>query len=107
MLENAWGISAYPFVPGHEVSGRVAAAGERVSNVKVGDRVGLGWHAGYCMTCEQCLGGHHNMCATAEQTIVGRHGGFADLVARPISPASMIGNTRSAQSSHNKPISKL
>lgn len=80
MLENAWGISAYPFVPGHEVSGRVAAAGERVSHVKVGDRVGLGWHAGYCMTCEQCLGGHHNMCATAEQTIVGRHGGFADLV---------------------------
>lgn len=80
MLENAWGIAQYPFVPGHEVSGRVAAAGEHVTHVQVGDRVGLGWHAGYCMTCDQCLGGHHNMCSTAEQTIVGRHGGFADLV---------------------------
>jgi uncharacterized zinc-type alcohol dehydrogenase-like protein len=80
MLENAWGIAQYPFVPGHEVSGRVTAAGEHVSHVKVGDRVGLGWHAGYCMTCDQCLGGHHNMCSTAEQTIVGRHGGFADRV---------------------------
>jgi uncharacterized zinc-type alcohol dehydrogenase-like protein len=80
MLENAWGISQYPFVPGHEVSGRVAAVGEQVSHVKVGDRVGLGWHSGYCMTCDECLGGHHNMCSTPEQTIVGRHGGFADLV---------------------------
>lgn len=80
MLENAWGIAQYPFVPGHEVSGRVAAVGDLVSHVQVGDRVGLGWHAGYCMTCDQCMGGHHNMCSTAEQTIVGRHGGFADLV---------------------------
>jgi uncharacterized zinc-type alcohol dehydrogenase-like protein len=80
MLENAWGMSQYPFVPGHEVSGRVVAAGEHVSHIKVGDRVGLGWHAGYCMTCDQCLGGNHNMCSTAEATIVGRHGGFADRV---------------------------
>jgi uncharacterized zinc-type alcohol dehydrogenase-like protein len=80
MLENAWGMSAYPFVPGHEVSGRVSAVGEMVTHVQVGDRVGLGWHSGYCMTCDECLGGHHNMCATAEQTIVGRHGGFADRI---------------------------
>ena len=69
MLENAWGMSQYPFVPGHEVSGRVAAVGEHVSHIKVGDRVGLGWHAGYCMTCDQCLGGNHNMlylCVQAE-----------------------------------------
>ncbi len=80
MLENAWGITQYPFVPGHEVSGKVVKVGDQVSHIGVGDRVGLGWHAGYCMTCDQCLGGHHNMCSTAEQTIVGRHGGFADLV---------------------------
>jgi uncharacterized zinc-type alcohol dehydrogenase-like protein len=80
MLENAWGITQFPFVPGHEVSGKVVVVGDQVSHIGVGDRVGLGWHAGYCMTCDQCLGGHHNMCATAEQTIVGRHGGFADLV---------------------------
>jgi alcohol/geraniol dehydrogenase (NADP+) len=80
MLQNDWGMTQYPFVPGHEVSGRVSAAGEQVTHLKVGDHVGLGWHAGYCMTCDQCLGGHHNMCGSAAATIVGRHGGFADRV---------------------------
>ena len=80
MLENAWGITAFPLVPGHEVIGKVTAAGESVTHLAVGDRVGLGWHAGYCMFCEQCLSGHHNLCASAEATIGGRHGGFADVV---------------------------
>lgn len=80
MLENAWAITQYPFVPGHEVSGTVSSVGEHVAHLKIGDRVGLGWHAGYCMTCSQCLSGHHNMCDKASGTIVGRHGGFADKV---------------------------
>jgi uncharacterized zinc-type alcohol dehydrogenase-like protein len=42
--------------------------------------VGLGWHAGYCMTCKSCLGGDHNLCADAQATIVGHHGGFAEKV---------------------------
>lgn len=80
MLANEWGITQYPFVPGHEVAGKVAAVGELVDHLQVGDRVGLGWHAGYCMTCPQCLNGHHNRCPEASGTIVGRHGGFADRV---------------------------
>ena len=88
MLENAWGITQFPFVPGHEVIGRISEVGEQVSHLKTGDRVGLGWHSGYCMTCEQCLNGHHNLCAEAEATIVGRHGGFGDTVrARAVSVA--------------------
>lgn len=80
MLENAWAMTQYPFVPGHEISGKISDVGEHVMHLKVGDRVGLGWHAGYCMTCPQCLSGHHNMCNNASGTIVGRHGGFADKV---------------------------
>jgi uncharacterized zinc-type alcohol dehydrogenase-like protein len=80
MLNNEWDIAEYPLVPGHEVSGRIAAAGDHVRHLAVGDRVGLGWHAGYCMTCEPCLSGDHNLCAAARQTIVGHHGGFADKV---------------------------
>ena len=80
MMENAWGMTKYPIVPGHEVVGTVSAVGEEVTHVKVGDRVGLGWHAGYCMTCSECLSGDHNLCTKASPTIVGRHGGFADLV---------------------------
>ena len=80
MLNNDWGFSQYPFVPGHEVAGTVAAVGEDVHNLKPGDVVGLGWHAGYCGTCPSCLSGDHNLCAGGQGTIVGRHGGFADKV---------------------------
>lgn len=80
MINNEWGLSQYPIVPGHEVVGIISQVGEDVTNVKVGQRVGLGWHSGYCMTCPTCMGGDHNMCADQEGTIVGRHGGFADKV---------------------------
>ena len=80
MLDNGWGLTGYPIVPGHEVAGTVVAVGHQVKRVKVGDRVGLGWFSGSCMACPQCIAGDHNLCATAEQTIVGRHGGFADRV---------------------------
>jgi uncharacterized zinc-type alcohol dehydrogenase-like protein len=80
MIDNEWGQTAYPLVPGHEVVGTVVAAGDQVKNVRVGDRVGLGWFAGSCLACPQCLAGDHNLCAHAEQTIVRRHGGFADRV---------------------------
>ena len=80
MLDNEWMMTQYPFVGGHEVVGKVAAIGSQVTHLKVGDSVGLGWHSGYCMTCEQCLSGNQNMCDNAVGTIVGRYGGFADIV---------------------------
>ncbi len=80
MVENDWHMSTYPFVPGHEVGGTIAAMGRNVKHLTVGQKVGLGWFAGSCMTCHQCMSGDHNLCQTSEQTIVGRHGGFADRV---------------------------
>ena len=43
---GAWG-GGFPFVPGHEYIGHVAAIGNDVSEWKVGDRVGGGWHGGH------------------------------------------------------------
>jgi uncharacterized zinc-type alcohol dehydrogenase-like protein len=80
MIDNVWGMSRYPLVPGHEVIGTITKKGDDVTRLAVGDRVGLGWHSGYCMTCPTCLDGDHNMCASAQGTIVGRHGGFAEQV---------------------------
>jgi uncharacterized zinc-type alcohol dehydrogenase-like protein len=80
MLDNEWGISQYPLVPGHEVVGTISKVGEEVTSLQPGQKVGLGWHSGYCMTCATCMDGDHNMCSTAEGTIIGRHGGFADKV---------------------------
>jgi uncharacterized zinc-type alcohol dehydrogenase-like protein len=80
MINNEWGMTEYPIVPGHEVIGTIAARGDSVKHLKIGQRVGLGWHSSYCMTCHQCMDGDHNLCSTAAGTIVGRHGGFADKV---------------------------
>lgn len=80
MLDNEWGMSRYPFVPGHEVVGTVAALGEHAKGLKVGQRVGVGWSAKSCLSCPQCISGNHHLCASSQGTIVGRHGGFADRV---------------------------
>jgi uncharacterized zinc-type alcohol dehydrogenase-like protein len=90
MLDNEWGMSAYPFVPGHEAVGTVVALGEGAKGLKLGQRVGVGWSALSCLACPQCISGRHNLCATAQGTIVGRHGGFANRLrvqwvwARPL-----------------------
>ncbi|AOW98818.1 zinc-binding alcohol dehydrogenase [Moorena producens PAL-8-15-08-1] len=55
MLDNEWGLTQYPFIPGHEVVGTVAALGEKVTTLQVGQRVGLGWFSKSCMTCECCI----------------------------------------------------
>jgi uncharacterized zinc-type alcohol dehydrogenase-like protein len=80
MLDNDWGMTAYPFVGGHEVTGTVAALGSEAKGLKIGQKVGLGWSAFSCLSCPQCLAGDHNLCATVQGTIMGRHGGFADRV---------------------------
>ncbi len=41
MLDNEWGITQYPFVPGHEVIGRVAKLGSAVKSLQIGQQVGL------------------------------------------------------------------
>jgi len=80
MINNDWGMTTYPLVPGHEIVGEVTACGDAVKNVKVGDKVGLGWFSASCMSCQECMDGSHHLCSKNESTIVGRHGGFADYV---------------------------
>jgi uncharacterized zinc-type alcohol dehydrogenase-like protein len=80
MINNDWGWSRYPLVPGHEVIGTVAAIGRNVKNVVVGQRVGVGWQSSSCEHCEWCEAGKQNFCATEGATIIGRHGGWADYV---------------------------
>ena len=78
VIDDEWGMTQYPVVAGHEVVGTISKIGEQVKHLKVGQAVGLGWHAGYCNTCEPCHSGDHNLCASAQATIIGHHGGFAD-----------------------------
>jgi len=80
LVANDWGISQFPFIPGHEIIGKVNAVGEEVSSLQVGQRVGLGWQSNSCGECEWCTRGMENLCPRAESTCVHRHGGYADRV---------------------------
>jgi uncharacterized zinc-type alcohol dehydrogenase-like protein len=80
LISNDWGISHYPFIPGHEIVGSVAAVGDEVRSLEVGQRVGLGWQSNSCAECEWCMRGMENLCPKAEGTCVHRNGGYAERV---------------------------
>ena len=54
LIDNDLGVSEYPLVPGHEVIGTIAAVGNDVLGLAVGQRVGVGWQRGSCNQCEWC-----------------------------------------------------
>jgi propanol-preferring alcohol dehydrogenase len=65
-----------PIVPGHEIVGRVEAAGQGVG-LKPGARVGLAWLAHADGTCPYCLSGRENLCEKPLFTGYTRDGGYA------------------------------
>jgi uncharacterized zinc-type alcohol dehydrogenase-like protein len=61
---DEWGGARFPMVPGHEIVGTVAQAGERVRRFKVGDLVGVGCFVDSCRTCPSCTRGEEQYCET-------------------------------------------
>lgn len=90
MIDNDWGMSRYPLVPGHEVVGHVLAVGSEVTHLKVGDVVGLGAQAQACGECENCKAGIDNLCPSRKFTYFENtidetgehvhHGGFSSYL---------------------------
>jgi uncharacterized zinc-type alcohol dehydrogenase-like protein len=80
MLDNESGKTSFPFVPGHEIIGKITKMGADVKGLHKGQIVGLGWFVESCMHCENCLEGDHNLCENNKGTIVGHFGGFADKI---------------------------
>ena len=79
-IDNAWNLSKFPLVAGHEIIGEVVSKGKNVKNHNVGDIVGLGWHSGYCHNCEYCKNDDFNFCVKTKKTIYSQTGGFAEFV---------------------------
>lgn len=80
LINNDWGSSRYPLVPGHEIIGTVVRLGEAVKHLKAGQRVGVGWQRSSCSECEYCRRGEENLCSRKQSTCVGHHGGFAAAI---------------------------
>lgn len=57
-----WGPQKYPLVTGHEIAGIVTAVGSSVSNVKIGDHVGVGCMVNSCGVCAECNHGFEQYC---------------------------------------------
>jgi len=67
-----------PIVPGHEIVGRVEAAGDGVSSITVGQRVGVPWLGWTCGRCGYCATGRENLCDSARFTGYHLDGGYAE-----------------------------
>ena len=70
-----------PLVPGHEIVGRVAALGEGVAHLRLGERVGIPWLGWTCGQCRYCRAGRENLCERALFTGYTRDGGYAEFTA--------------------------
>ncbi len=76
-------IKRYPFAGGHEAAGTVVAVGEKVKNLKAGDKVSTRMLTS-CGECYYCRNGHENKCTTAFianiHEGIGGPGGFAEYM---------------------------
>ncbi|ATZ16436.1 propanol-preferring alcohol dehydrogenase [Entomoplasma freundtii] len=78
-VNGDWPIkSILPLIPGHEGVGEVVEVGLGVSDVKVGDRVGIPWLFSSCGTCEFCQTGRETICETATYGGYSVNGGYAE-----------------------------
>jgi propanol-preferring alcohol dehydrogenase len=69
-----------PIVPGHEVVGRVEAAGPGVAGFAAGQRIGVPWLGWTCGRCGYCATGRENLCDAARFTGYHIDGGYADYM---------------------------
>lgn len=78
-----------PHVPGHELSGNIAAIGNNVRSFKVGDRVTLPFVCG-CGICADCHAGNHQVCAYQFQPGFTDWGSFAEYVAIDFAETNLV-----------------
>jgi D-arabinose 1-dehydrogenase-like Zn-dependent alcohol dehydrogenase len=83
--EGLWPGIQYPRVPGHEVAGSIDAIGAGVTGWSPGQRVGVGWHGGYCGRCNSCRRGDLFACETQQVTGISFDGGYGEYMIAPIS----------------------
>ena len=79
---------ALPLIPGHEVTGHVAALGAGVTDFRIGDPVGVPWMFSACGTCEFCLAGMETICKSGEATGYSKPGGYAEYM---VAEAAFVG----------------
>jgi propanol-preferring alcohol dehydrogenase len=83
LVEGEIALPKLPVIPGHQVVGIIDQIGSGVSNLEIGQRVGVPWLASTCGACGYCQSDRENLCDNGRFT--GQHvdGGYAEyMVAR-------------------------
>lgn len=80
IIDNDWGDTKFPVVPGHEIIGIVEDTGYEVTSLISGDRVGIGYQLEACFECEFCKEGNEQFCSSQKVVAVDYYGGLAEHV---------------------------
>jgi alcohol dehydrogenase, propanol-preferring len=82
-----------PIIPGHEIVGRIDVVGPGVTDLKVGERVGIPWLAHTCGACPYCRMNRENLCDKPLFTGFTRDGGYATATVADARFAFALGET--------------
>lgn len=74
----------YPRIPGHEVVGSIDELGSDISEWKMGQRVGIGWHGGHDGTCLSCRRGDFRNCRNVQIPGISYDGGYQQYMVAPV-----------------------
>jgi len=91
------GVAKQRLIPGHEAVGRIVAKGNAVSNLEIGQRVGVAWQYQSCGVCEQCREGNENLCRKGVITGLMVDGGYAEFMRAKASHAIPVPDALSAE----------
>lgn len=86
-VNNDWGFTHFPVVPGHEIVGRVTKLGAAVTKFKIGDVAAIGCLVDSCRVCAPCKKGDEHFCVeyptptysgVERGTNIPTYGGYSD-----------------------------
>lgn len=79
-MNNDWGDTKFPLVPGHEIIGIIEKTGAAVKGLKNGHLVGVGYQQQACFKCQYCKEGNEQFCARQKVIGVDCYGGLAEQI---------------------------
>jgi propanol-preferring alcohol dehydrogenase len=78
LVRGHYPFARFPVVPGHEITGTVAALGAGVVGLSVGDAVGAQFLYDSCGHCDYCVSGDQILCPSKRITGIVVDGGYAE-----------------------------
>lgn len=80
IIDDDWGDTKFPLVPGHEIIGIIEETGSEVVGLTNEDRVGIGYQQEACFECQFCREGNEQFCLKQKVIAVDSYGGLAEHI---------------------------